>query len=330
MAERLEQAAILMMTLGENDAAQILKQLGPKEVQSIGTAMAGLGSVQRNQIQEVMGDFLEAVSSQTGLTSGTDSFIRSMMTEALGEDKANGLIDRILVGANTKGLDTLKWMDERAVAELIRHEHPQIQAIVISYLEPDTAATVLGYFDDRVRVDLIMRVANLDQIQPAALQELNDILEKQLSGSSATATTSIGGVKTAANIMNFVDTASEAVMMEQISEADEPLAEQIQELMFVFEDLVNIDDRDMQQLLRNAQGEPLLLALKGSNDDLKDKIFRNMSERAAQLLKDDLEAKGPVKVSEVESAQKEILSIARRMADDGEINLGGGGGEDTL
>lgn len=157
-----------MMTLGENDAAQILKQLGPKEVQSIGTAMAGLGSVQRNQIQEVMGDFLEAVSGQTGLTAGTDSFIRSMMVEALGEDKANGLIDRILVGANTKGLDTLKWMDERAVAELIRHEHPQIQAIVISYLEPDTAATVLGYFDDRVRVDLIMRVANLDQIQPAA------------------------------------------------------------------------------------------------------------------------------------------------------------------
>lgn len=330
MSSKLEQAAILMMTLGENDAAKILKELGPKEVQTIGTAMASLGPVQRSTVQDAMGAFLEEVSNQTGLTSGTDSFIRNMMTEALGSEKANGLIDRILVGANTKGLDTLKWMDARAVAELIRHEHPQIQAIVVSYLDPDMAAQVLGHFDERVRVDLIMRVASLDAIQPAALSELNDILERQLSGNSGSATTSIGGVKTAANIMNFVDSASEAVMMEQIREADEPLGDQIQELMFVFEDLGNIDDTAMQRLLRDVTPDSLLLALKGSDDELKDMVFRNMSQRAAEMLKDDLENKGPVKVSEVEGAQKEILSLARKLADDGEIMLGGGGGEDML
>lgn len=327
---KLEQAAILMMTLGENDAAKVLKELGPKEVQTIGTAMASLGSIQRSTVQEAMGSFLEEVGNQTGLTAGTDSFIRNMMTEALGSEKANGLIDRILVGANTKGLDTLKWMDARAVAELIRHEHPQIQAIVVSYLDSDMAAEVLGHFDERVRVDLIMRVASLDAIQPAALSELNDILERQLSGNSGTATTSIGGVKTAANIMNFVDSASEAVMMEQIREADEPLSDQIQELMFVFEDLKNIDDTAMQRLLRDVDNDGLLLALKGSDDELKDMVFRNMSGRAAEMLKDDLENKGPVKVSEVEGAQKDILSLARRLADEGELMLGGGGGEDML
>jgi len=327
---KLEQAAILMMTLGETDAAKVLKELGPKEVQTIGTAMASLGSVQRSTVQDAMGAFLEEVSNQTGLTAGTDSFIRNMMTEALGSEKANGLIDRILVGANTKGLDTLKWMDARAVAELIRHEHPQIQAIVVSYLDPDMAAEVLSHFDERVRVDLIMRVASLDAIQPAALSELNDILERQLSGNSGSATTSIGGIKTAANIMNFVDSASEAVMMEQIREADEPLGDQIQELMFVFEDLKNIDDSAMQRLLRDVDNEGLLLALKGSDDELKDMVFRNMSSRAAEMLKDDLENKGPVKVSEVEGAQKDILSLARRLADEGELMLGGGGGEDML
>lgn len=330
MSARIEQAAILLMTLGESDAAQILKQMGPKEVQAVGAAMASLGSIQRSQVQEVMGDFLEAVSNQTGLTSESDTFIRNMMTEALGSEKANGLIDRILVGANTKGLDTLKWMDSRAVAELIRHEHPQIQAIVVSYLDPDMAAQVLGVFDERVRVDLIMRIANLDQIQPQALQELNDILEKQLSGNSGNATTSIGGIKTAANIMNFVDSAVEASMMEQIREADEPLGDQIQELMFVFEDLKNIEDRDMQRLLRDVNNDGLLLALKGSDDELKAMVFGNMSERAAEMLKDDLENKGPVKVSEVETAQKEILTLARRLADDGELSLGGGSGEDML
>lgn len=327
---KLDKAAVLLMTLGEADAAKVLRQLGPKEVQSLGTAMVSLGSVQRSDVQEAMGDFLEAVSNQTGLTSESDSFIRNMMTEALGSEKANGLIDRILISANTSGLDTLKWMDARAVAELIRHEHPQIQAIVVSYLDPDMAAEVLGYFDENVCADLIMRVANLETIQPNALQELNDILEAQLSTASNNASTSIGGVKTAANIMNFVDSSKEAGLMESIREADEPLGTQIEELMFVFEDLAGIDDSAMQRLLRELDNEKLILALKGSDDEMKAKIFKNMSERASELLKDDLEARGPVKLSEVESSQKEILSIARRLADEGEIMLGGAGGEEMV
>ena len=327
---KLDKAAVLLMTLGEADAAKVLRQLGPKEVQNLGTAMVSLGSVQRSDVQEAMGDFLEAVSNQTGLTSESDSFIRNMMTEALGSEKANGLIDRILISANTSGLDTLKWMDARAVSELIRHEHPQIQAIVVSYLDSDMAAEVLGYFDETVCVDLVMRVANLETIQPNALQELNDILEAQLSTASNNASTSIGGVKTAANIMNFVDSSREAGMMEQIREADEPLGTQIEELMFVFEDLAGIDDAAMQRLLRELDNEKLILAIKGSDDEMKNKIFKNMSERAAELLKDDLDAKGPVKVSEVEGSQKEILSIARRLADEGEIMLGGAGGEEMI
>lgn len=324
---KVDQAAVLLMSLGEKDAAAVLRHLGPKEVQRLGTAMTQLQNIQRDQVEEVVSNFLSEAQTLTGLGVGADSYIRKMLVEALGEDKANSLVDRILLGGNTTGLDTLKWMDARSVADLIRHEHPQIQSIVVAYLDADQAAEVLANLSEKQRVDIIMRVAALDSVQPMALQELNSILEKQFSGNAASQTKAMGGVRVAAGIMNNLDTSIETELMEAIKEIDEDLGAQIQDLMFVFEDLKNIDDRGIQALLREVSSEVLILALKGADDELQDKIFRNMSRRAAELLRDDLEAKGPVKVSEVEAAQKEILTIARRMADSGEIVLGGSGEE---
>lgn len=320
----LQKAAVLLMSLGESDAAQILKHMGPKEVQRIGQAMTVLSNVQRHQVEKVLDDFLILVGDQTGLGLGADGYIRNMLKEALGDEKASSLIDRILLGGNTTGLDTLKWMEPRAVADVIRYEHPQIQAIVISYLEADQAAGILANFDERVRLDIILRVSALETVQPAALQELNNILERQFSGNQSTQSTSIGGVRTAANIMNFIDSTVEADLMESIRDVDEDLANEIQDLMFVFDNLMEVDDRGIQTILREIEAETLILALKGADNDMQNKIYKNMSTRAADMLRDDLEAKGPVRVSEVEVAQKEILAVARRLAEAGEIVLGGG------
>ncbi len=324
---RLEASAILLMSLGEADAAAVLKHMGPKEVQRVGTAMAQLHDVAQGDVEAVTAEFLEAVGGQTGLGIGADDYIRAMLTQALGEDKAASLIDRILVGGNTTGLDTLKWMEPRSVSDIIRYEHPQIQAIVVSYLDSDQAAEVLSNFDEKVRLDVIMRVAALETVQPQALQELNNILERQFSGSSSAKTSKIGGVKCAADIMNYMESSIESELMESIKEVDADLGTEIEDLMFVFDNLKDVDDRGIQVLLREVSSDILILALKGSDEELKEKIFKNMSKRAAEMLRDDLEAKGPVKLSEVEAAQKEILTIARRLADAGEIVLGGSGEE---
>jgi flagellar motor switch protein FliG len=303
----------------------VLKHLGPKEVQRLGTAMTQLSNIQQNEVEAVLANFLEEVRTLTGLGMGSDGYIRNMLVTALGEDKANGLIDRILLGGNTTGLDTLKWMEARSVADIIRNEHPQIQAIVIAYLDADQSAEVLSFFQEKVRLDIMMRVASLDTVQPSALQELNNILEKQFSGNAGSQTKTMGGVKVAAEIVNNLDSGVASDLLESISDVDEDLGTQIQDLMFVFDNLKDVDDRGIQVLLREVSSDILIIALKGADDDLKEKVFANMSKRAAELLRDDLDAKGPVKLSEVETAQKEILVIARRLADAGEINLGGGG-----
>jgi flagellar motor switch protein FliG len=321
----IDQAAILLLTLGETDAAEVLKHMGPKEVQRVGAAMSKLANIEQEQVQLVMSNFMEQVRNLTGLGVGADNYIRNMLVSALGEDKAHGLIDRILLGGNTTGLDTLKWMEPRSVADIIRNEHPQIQAIVIAYLDSDQAAEIMGYFTDSVRLDIMMRVSSLDTVQPSALKELNDILEKQFAGNAGSQTTTMGGYKCAAEIVNNLDSSVAGELLESIKEMDEETGIQIQDLMFVFDNLIDVDDRGIQALLREVSSEILIIALKGAEPDLQEKIFSNMSSRAAELLRDDLEAKGPVKLSEVEGAQKDILIIARRMADAGEINLGGGG-----
>jgi len=327
---RVDKAAILLLTLGETDAAQVLRHMGPKEVQRVGVAMAQMRNVHREQVEQVMSEFVDIVGDQTGVGIGSDGYIRKMLTQALGEDKANGLIDRILLGGNTSGLDSLKWMEPRAVADVIRYEHPQIQAIVVAYLDADQAGEVLSHFDHKVRLDIVLRVSSLNTVQPAALKELNQILEKQFSGNANTSRTTLGGIKRAADIMNFLDSSIEGQLMDSIHEVDEDLSIQIEDLMFVFNNLSDVDDRGIQALLREVSSDVLVLALKGSDDAIKEKIFKNMSKRAAELLRDDLEAKGPVRVSDVEAAQKEILTIARRMAEAGEIVLGGKGGEEMI
>jgi flagellar motor switch protein FliG len=324
----IEKAAILLISLGEADAAEVLKHLGPKEVQRIGYAMTRLSNVPQSRVEAVVSDFMHVVSDQTGIGINNDRYIRAMLNQALGEEKAKTLIDRILMSTNTSGLDTLRWMEARQIAEVIRFEHPQIQAVVIAYLDPDQAAHVLTYFDDRVRLDILMRVSALDQIQPQAMQELNDMFEAQLTGrGSSSQTSTLGGIKATASIMNFIDSSVEAEVMDGIREADEGLATQIADLMFVFDNLLDLDDKGVQVLLREVSTDLLVIALKGADTALQEKIFKNMSKRAAELLRDDLEAKGPVRVSEVEAAQKEILTVARRLADDGEIMLAGGGEE---
>ena len=327
---KIDKAAVLLLSLGETDAAQVLQHMGPKEVQRVGSAMAQMRNIHREQVEQVMSEFVEVVSDQTGLGVGADGYIRKMLTQALGEDKAGNLIDRILLGGNTSGLDSLKWMEPRAVADVIRYEHPQIQAIVVAYLDPDQAGEVLAHFDHKVRLDIVLRVSSLNTIQPAALKELNTILEKQFSGNANTSRTTMGGVKRAADIMNFLDSSIEGPLLDAIRELDQDLSSKIEDLMFVFDNLADVDDRGIQSLMREVSSDVLVLALKGADEAIKEKIFKNMSKRASELLRDDLEAKGPVRISEVESAQKEILTIARRMAEAGEIVLGGKGGEEMV
>src|SRR6201995_47519 len=322
-----ERAAILLLTLGEREAAEVLKQMGAKEVQRIGAAMAKLQNVSKEEVQAVIAEFSASVENQTSVGVGTDEFLRKVLVDALGQDKAASIIDRINIGRSTKGLEALKWMDARAVAELIRLEHPQIIAIVLAYLDADQSAEVLTHLPANMRSDIVVRIATLDGVQPSALNELDDIMEKQFAGKSSAKTSSMGGAKAAANIINLLEPSQEGMIMEQIAKADQQLGAKIQDLIFVFDNLLELDDRSMQELMRQVPSDRLLLALKGADEELKEKIFKNMSQRAAEMLKDDLEAKGPVKLSEVEGAQKEILQIARKLAEAGTIQLGGKGDE---
>ncbi|MCM2678965.1 flagellar motor switch protein FliG [Echinimonas agarilytica] len=325
-----DKAAILLLSLTEEDAAGILRQLEPKQVQKVGMAMAGMSDFTQERITAVHKLFLADIQKYSSIGVDSADFIRNALTKALGEDKAGNLIDQIILGGGSKGMDSLKWMDARQVASIIQNEHPQIQTIVMSYLEPEQSAEIMSQFPDKVRLDLMMRIANLEEVQPAALQELNEIMEKQFAGQSGAQAAKMGGLKAAANIMNYLDTTIEGQLMDMMRESDEEMAQQIQDLMFVFENLIDVDDRGVQALLREVQQDVLQKALKGADDQLKEKFFANMSKRAAELLADDLEAMGPIRVSDVEAAQKEILSVARRLADSGEIMLSAGGGDDFV
>lgn len=325
-----EKAAVFLRSIGEAEAAQVLKHMAPKEVQKVGQMMASLTNVSRDEVKSVLDTFVQTVEEQTGLGIGSHDYVRSMLVGALGEEKAGSVLDRILSGGNTSGLEQLKWMDARGIYEVIKLEHPQIIAIVCSFLEADQAAEVLSMFPERDQSNILLRIATLDGVQPTALTELNSILEKQFSGGAGGQTASVGGLKTAADILNFIETSAEASIMETIKETEPDLGQNIEDLMFVFENLIDVDDRGFQTLMREIQTDDLMLALKGCDDDLKEKFFGNMSSRAAEMMRDDLEASGPVRVSDVEAAQKNILLAARDLSDKGEIMLGGGGGDDFL
>ena len=323
-----QRAAILLLTLGEQDAAEVLKHLSARDVQAVGSAMAALSSVSREQVVDVLDRLDDDMGRQTALGVGTEEYIRKILTNALGETKAGGLIDRILLGRSSKGLESLKWMESRAIAEMINQEHPQIIALVLAHLEPDQAAEVIGYLPPRVRSDAVMRIATLDGVQPHALNELDEIMERQFNGNTKKLkSANVGGLKAAANILNAMDSTREAELMTAIRSQDEALGGRIEDLMFVFEDLAELDDRGMQTLLREVPSGILITALKGAEPAIREKIFANMSKRAADMMRDDLEVKGPVRLSEVDAAQKEVLAVARKLADAGQLSLGGSGDE---
>ncbi|QDW65551.1 flagellar motor switch protein FliG [Luteimonas granuli] len=326
----VERSAVLLLSLGEADAAEVLKHMGAKEVQKLGLAMATMGAVSREQVLNVMGEFQGALERQTSLGVGADDYIRAVLEQALGADKAGSLIDRILLGRNTSGLDTLKWMDPRAIADLVRNEHPQIIAIVLSHLDSDHAAETLKLLPERTRADVLLRIATLDGIPPNALNELNEIMERQFAGNQNLKSSAIGGVKVAANILNFMDSGQDQSLIGAIRSVDDQLGQRIQELMFVFDDLIDLDDREMQTLLREVSNDRLGVALRGADPRVREKITRNMSQRAAEMLVEDMEARGPVRLSDVEAAQKEILAIVRRLADEGSIALKGSGSEELV
>jgi flagellar motor switch protein FliG len=320
----IQKAAILLLSLGEAEAAEILRHLNPREVQKLGAAMAGMKSVARDKIENVLSDFEKQALESTTLGVASEEYIRNVMMKALGDDKANQVIDRILHGGDTAGIEGLKWMDSASIAELVRNEHPQIIATIIVHLDRDQASEVLGLFTERLRNDTLLRIATLDGVQPAALKELNDVMSRLLSSSATTVKkTALGGVRTAAEILNYMSGAVEESVVGAIKEYDPDLAQKIIDQMFTFDNLLDLDDRAIQTVLREVQSESLILALKGASEDLRNKIFKNMSQRAADMLREDLESKGPVRVSEVEGQQKEILKIVRRLADEGQIAMGG-------
>jgi flagellar motor switch protein FliG len=316
----VQRAAIVLLSLGEQQAAEVLKHMSAKEVQKLGVAMTSVGNISRESVVRVFDDFVD-VLAQPGLGSGADEYVRAVLVQALGEDRANSLIDRILLGRNTSGLDTLKWMEPRAIAELVRNEHPQIIAIVMAHLDGDQAAEVLKCLPDRARSDVLLRIATLDGIPPHALNELNDVMARQFAGSQNLKSSSVGGIKVAANILNFMDGGQDEAILGAIGEIDGELGVRIREVMFVFDNLGEIDDRAMQSVLRDVPSDKLAIALRGADPKVKEKITSNMSQRAAEILVEDMEARGPVRLAEVEAAQKEILAIVRKMAESGEIQL---------
>ncbi|MDP9044607.1 MAG: flagellar motor switch protein FliG [Pseudomonadota bacterium] len=326
----LENAAILLMSLGEEEAASVFRHLTPKEVQGLGETIQKLKAIPRERVDSVLELFNSTASEQSMLVTDTDEYVKSVLRKALGNDKANLLIDRIMQGGDTAGIESLKWMDASSVGELLRNEHPQIVAAILVHLDFDQAADVLKTFTERQRNEVLVRVATLDGIQPSALKDLNEVMGRVLAGGERTRKTTLGGVKAAAEMINMMGTSVETAVLDYIREADNDLAQKIMDNMFTFDDLARVDDKGIQALLKEVQSESLVIALKGATPEMREKVFRNMSTRAAETLREDLESRGPVRVSEVEAEQKEMLKVVRRLADEGQIVLGGGGDDDFL
>ena len=320
-----DRAAVLLLLLGEQEAANIIKYMDPKEVQRIGAAMVSAADMSQEAVNFVLDEFVSTLKNQTSLGLGTSDYVEDVLRRALGEDKAASVMGRILPGQASKGLDILKWMDARAIADMVRNEHPQVIAIILSVLEFEVAADVLQFLPQAVRPEIMQRVAALETVQPAAMLELESIMKKQFSNNSSARSSSVGGVKQAAKIMNFVKVDMESQIMQGLSNLDEDIMLQIQDNMFTFENLVDVDNRAIQTIMRNVDQDLLMTALKGASEFVKEKFFDNMSSRARVMFIDDMEAKGPLRISDVEEAQKGIMRIARKLSDAGDLVLAGRG-----
>ena len=321
----LNDAAIMLMSLGEEEAAEVFKHLSPKEVQKLGETIARMRTVSREKVDEVLNRFTSDAAAQSLLVSDTSNYVRAVLKRALGDDKAALLIDRILQGGDVSGIESLKWMDPLSVAELLRNEHPQIVAAILVHLDAEQSSAILMHLTERQRSEVMLRIATLEGIQPTALKDLNEVLFKVLAGGDKVRKSSLGGIKAAAEIINLLGSGMDAAVLESIRGYDMDLAQKIMDKMFVFDDIVKLDDRAIQTVLREVASETLVVALKGSQPEVRDKILSNMSSRAAEALREDLESRGPMRLSEVEAQQKEILKTVRRLADEGQIALASGG-----
>ena len=328
--EGLEDSAILLMSLGEEEAAEVFKHLAPKEVQKLGETIARLKTVPRERVDVVLAKFTAVAAAQHMLVNDTDEYVKNVLRKALGEDKASLLLDRILQGTDTTGIESLKWMDPNSVAELLRNEHPQIVAAILVHLDADQCSSILKELSERQRNEVLVRIATLDGIQPAALKDLNEVMSKVLAGGEKMRKTSLGGVKAAAEMINMMGSSIETAVLDYIREADNELAQKIMDNMFTFDDLEKIDDKGIQALMKEVQSESLVIALKGATPEMREKVFRNMSARASETLREDLESRGPVRVSEVEAEQKEMIKTVRRLVDEGQIVLAAGAADEFL
>jgi flagellar motor switch protein FliG len=326
----LEDSAILLMSLGEEEAAAVFRHLSPREVQSLGATIARMTSVPKERLDKVLAKFTNTAQSRSPLVSDTGNYVKNVLRKALDEDKANLLIDRILQNGDISGIEGLKWMDAASIGEMLRQEHPQIVAAVLVHLDSDQAAAVLKTFPERQRNEVLVRVATLDGIQPSALKDLSEVMGRMVSGGEQARMAPLGGVKTAAEMINLLGTSIETAALDYIREADNDLAQRIMDNLFTFDDLMLVDDRGIQALLKEVQSESLVVALKGAKPELRDRILKNMSTRAAETLKEELDGRGPVRVAEVEAEQKELLKIVRRLAEEGQLVIGGGSGDDFL
>jgi len=323
--------AILMLALGEEGASEVMKFLGPREVQKLGEAMTSMKSIAQEQVENVLEDFNNVADLNSSLGLDSDGYIRSVLTKALGDDKASSLLSRILGGGgDASGIESLKWMDAESVADLIHNEHPQTISTILVHLERDQACEILSCFTERLRNDVLLRIATLSGVQPTALRELNDVLTKLLSGNDVMKKQPMGGTRAAADILNFMGGDHESSAMAHLKNYDPDMAQKIMDEMFVFENVMEIEDRGIQLLLREVQSDSLIIALKGASEEMREKIFKNMSQRAAEMMREDLESKGPVRLSEVEAQQKQILQIVRRLSDEGQIVLGGKGDDSFI
>jgi flagellar motor switch protein FliG len=325
-----QRAAILLMSLGEQDAANVLKQLDARDVQRLGIAMAELKEVSREQMTSVLDNFIGVVDGKANIASGSQDYVRRVLTQAVGKQKTDLLLDRVSTGQTGQGIEALKWMDAKAVAQIIGGEHPQIAAIVLSHLEPEQAASILPLLSDEMRTEVLMRIATLNEVPQSALTELDQLVEKQANVAPPAALRRIGGARTVANILNAMERDQSGSELGKIEKADSAMHGQIKDLLFIFDNLLDLDDRGIQALLREVGSDTLAVALRGAEPEVQEKLLRNMSKRAAEILKDDMEARGPVKLTDVEAAQKEIVVIAQRLAEEGTIALGGKAGGDFV
>jgi flagellar motor switch protein FliG len=334
MADKLDElagtqrAAILLMSLGEQDAANVLKQLDAREVQKLGIAMAELKEVSREQMTSVLDKFIGVADSKANIAAGSQDFVRRVLTQAVGKQKTDLLLDRVTTGQTGQGIEALKWMESKAVAQIITGEHPQIAAIVLSHLEPEQSAGILPLLSDDMRTEVLMRIATLNEVPQSALTELDQLVEKQANAAPSAPLRRIGGARTVANILNAMERDKSGEELGKIEKTDGEMHQKIKDLLFVFDNLLDVDDRGIQALLREVGSDTLAVALRGAEPEVQEKILKNMSKRAAEILKDDMEARGPVKLTDVEAAQKEIVIIAQRLSEEGTISLGGkSGGE---